>query len=77
MRSTTTPPDGIFKPTTSKAEAKSDVTTKAARSLIDTEAAARNAKTERLRAARKAQEAVEALNPAPVKKARKQPVRKA
>ena len=49
---------GIFKPTPSRNEAKNDMTTRVAREIIESEAAARTAKTERLRAARMAQEAV-------------------
>ena len=65
------PDSGIFKPTPSRTEAKSDATTRAAREIIDSEAAARIAKTERLRAARLAREAVETPKPAPKKAVRK------
>ncbi|TKB08718.1 MAG: hypothetical protein E5V75_31705 [Mesorhizobium sp.] len=47
----------LFKP---KADAKSEATTNTARAIIEREAAARQAKTERLRAARLARGAVEA-----------------
>ncbi|MDX8512642.1 hypothetical protein [Mesorhizobium captivum] len=48
---------GLFKP---KGDAKSEATTKTARTIIEGEAAARQAKTERLRAARLARGPVEA-----------------
>ncbi|MBZ9882927.1 hypothetical protein LB535_11240 [Mesorhizobium sp. CA10] len=54
----------VFKP---KGDAKNEATTKTARAIIDSEAAARVAKTARLRKARLAQEPVEE----PVKKAKK------
>ncbi|AZO58602.1 MAG: hypothetical protein EOQ55_11370 [Mesorhizobium sp.] len=47
----------VFKP---KGDAKSEATTKTARTIIEGEAAARQAKTERLRAARLARGPVEA-----------------
>lgn len=50
-------PDGIFKPKPTSTEAKSDATTRIARSIIEDEAASRDAKTERLRRARLAKEA--------------------
>lgn len=43
----------------SKAEAKNDTTNRIARQIIDGEVAARDAKTDRLRAARMAREAAE------------------
>ena len=46
--------DNLFAPAPNKAEAKSDATTRFAKQIIDTEAKARQAKTERLRAARMA-----------------------
>ena len=49
--------NAVFQPKHSKQEAKADVTTRVAREIIDGEASAREAKTERLRAARLAQEA--------------------
>ena len=61
------PDTGLFKPAPSRTEIKGDATTRVARQIIDLEAAARIAKTERLRAARLAQEA-EALAPAARKK---------
>ncbi|PBB98324.1 MULTISPECIES: hypothetical protein [unclassified Mesorhizobium] len=48
-------PAGIFKPVPSRTEAKTDATTRIARQIVDLEATARSAKTERLRAARLAQ----------------------
>ncbi|MDX8480745.1 hypothetical protein RFN28_20060 [Mesorhizobium sp. VK24D] len=48
---------GLFKP---KGDAKSEATAKTARAIIEGEAAARQAKTERLRAARLARGPVEA-----------------
>ena len=53
------PADKIFKPKPSQAELRVDATTRAARAIIDEEANARDAKTERLRVARLAQEATE------------------
>lgn len=50
------PDVGLFKPVPSRVEAKTDATTRVARQIVDLEAAARSAKTERLRAARLAQE---------------------
>lgn len=65
-------PEGLFKPRLSGSEAKAKVTTEAAKSIIDNEAAAREEKTKRLRAARLAKEAGERLSPEPVgKKQRK------
>jgi len=49
----------LFKPKLSQSEIKVDATTRAARAIIDEEANARDAKTERLRAARLALEATE------------------
>jgi hypothetical protein len=57
---------GIFKPAASRAEAKNDTTTRMAREIIDREANAMKAKTERLRVARLAQESD--APPAPVAK---------
>lgn len=53
------PPPGIFKPAPSRSEAKGDVTSRAARSIIETETARREAKTMRLRAARLEKEAAD------------------
>lgn len=47
----------VFPPKSSKQEAKVDATTRLVRAIIDNEASVREAKTERLRAARLAQEA--------------------
>ena len=63
------PADSLFKPTLSRAESKNDVTSRTARGIIDSEAAAMAAKTERLRAARLAAEA--AAPPPPPRKARR------
>ena len=49
--------NAVFRPKSSKQEAKADITTRVARDIIDGEATARDAKTERLRAARLAREA--------------------
>ncbi|WP_217577563.1 hypothetical protein [Mesorhizobium sp. GbtcB19] len=51
------PDTGLFKPVASRTEAKTDMTSRVARQILDLEAKARVAKTERLRAARLAQEA--------------------
>ncbi|WP_246506713.1 hypothetical protein [Mesorhizobium silamurunense] len=64
------PEPGLFKPNPSRTEAKGDMTSRVARQIVDLEAAARIAKTERLRAARLAQEA-EVPAAAPKKPARK------
>ena len=48
--------NAVFQPKPSKQETKADVTTKTARAIIDHELSAREAKTERLRAARLARE---------------------
>ena len=47
----------LFKPVPSRTEAKTDMTSRVARQILDLEATAREAKTKRLRAARLAQEA--------------------
>ncbi|MDX8433679.1 hypothetical protein EN858_11190 [Mesorhizobium sp. M4B.F.Ca.ET.215.01.1.1] len=57
-------PEGIFKPKPTAIETKQDATTRAARQIIDGEAAERERKTERLRQARLAMQAVEAASPA-------------
>ncbi|MDN5928671.1 MAG: hypothetical protein L0I29_16505 [Hyphomicrobiales bacterium] len=54
------PVDKVFKPKPSQAELRVDATTRAARAIISEEVNARDAKTERLRAARLATEATEA-----------------
>lgn len=48
---------GVFKPTQSRIEARSDATTRVARDIISGETAARAAQMARLRAARMEQEA--------------------
>jgi hypothetical protein len=48
--------NAVFQLKPSRQETKADATTRAAREIIDSEAIAREAKTERLRAARLAQE---------------------
>ncbi len=57
-----------LKPARSAAEAKSDTTTRIARSMFENEAAARKAKTEKLRQARLAREAAEAPKAAVARK---------
>ncbi|TGS71564.1 hypothetical protein EN817_28215 [Mesorhizobium sp. M3A.F.Ca.ET.174.01.1.1] len=61
---------GIFKPSPSRTEAKTDATTRVARQIVDLEAAARSAKTERLRAARLAQEPQASAPKKPLQKRR-------
>ena len=51
------PDTSLFKPVPSRTEAKTDTTSRVARQIQDLEAKERAAKTERLRAARLAQEA--------------------
>ncbi len=63
--------NAVFQPKPSKQESKADVTTKTARAIIDHELSAREAKTERLRAARLAQEEAAASKAPAVKKPRK------
>ena len=58
----------VFQPKPSRQETKADTTTRAAWEIIDTEAAAREAKTQRLRAARLAQETDEVAAPIARKK---------
>lgn len=58
------PADVHVKPKASKLESRSEATTEAARTIIGAEVAARIAKTDRLRAARLAQEAAVAAVPA-------------
>jgi hypothetical protein len=65
-------PQGIFKPKPTAIETKQDATTRAARQIIDGEAAVREQKTERLRLARLAMEATN-TNTLP---AQKRPVRR-
>lgn len=63
--------DTLFKPSRSRAETKAEITDNAARAIIDAEAAAREAKSAKLRAARLAREADTAK--APPAKADKKP----
>lgn len=65
--------EGIFKPNPTRTEAKGDMTTRVARDILSKEENARILKTERLRAARQAQEDIDGPKPEPVKK----PARKA
>ena len=53
----------VFQPRPSKLETKADITTKVARQILDAESAKREAKTERLRLARLAQEPLELTKP--------------
>jgi hypothetical protein len=62
-------PQGIFKPKPTAIETKQDATTRAARQIIDGEAAAREKKTERLRLARLASEATNTNTPPAQKRA--------
>jgi hypothetical protein len=62
------PDNGLFKPAQSRTEAKTDTTSRVARQILDLEAKTRTAKTERLRAARLAQEADAPPPAAPPKK---------
>lgn len=61
------PQPELFKSTPPRDDANIDATTKAVRAIVDQEAAARIAKTERLRAARLAREAVEHPVTSPIK----------
>ena len=56
----------LFQPKLSASEKKVDATTRAAQAIIDEEANARDAKTERLRTARLQKEAIE--GPVPIRK---------
>ena len=60
--------DTVFKPTLSRTESKNDTTTRVARGIVDTEASAMAAKTERLRAARLARDASTEKPAAPAKR---------
>ena len=62
-------PQGMFKPKPTAIETKQDATTRAARQIVDGEAAAREKKTERLRLARLAGEATNTNKPSPQKRA--------
>jgi hypothetical protein len=53
----------LFQPKISASETKGDATTRAAQAIVDEEANARDAKTERLRATRLRKEAVEGTAP--------------
>lgn len=61
----------------SAAEAKSETTTRIARSMFETEAAARKAKTEKLRQARLAKEAAKAPVAVAATATKKKPARRA
>jgi hypothetical protein len=65
---------GLFQPKLSASETKGDATTRAAQAITDAEANARDAKTERLRAARLRKEAIE--GPVLVKKIPEKKVRR-
>ena len=65
----------LFKP--SKAETKADSTTQIAKGIIESEKIARDAKTNRLRAARLERKAAEDAAPAPAKPAAKKSRKKA
>lgn len=56
--------NSVFTPTVNRHETRADITSRVAREIMDQEAAARDAKTARLRAARLAREAAEADAPA-------------
>jgi hypothetical protein len=62
-------PQGIFKPKPTAIGTKQDATTRAARQIIDGEAALREQKTERLRLARLASEATNTNTPPRPKRA--------
>jgi hypothetical protein len=64
-------PEGIFKPKLTAIETRHDATTRTARTLIDEETIVRERKTERLRLARLAREATNAIGPAVQKRAAK------
>ena len=61
----------LFRPAKSRSETKADVTNNTARAIIETEAARRAAKTERLRQERLTREAELASVPTPAKPVRK------
>lgn len=65
--------ENMFAAPLNKSEAKGDVTTRVAQSIIDTEIAARAAKTARLKAARLAMEAEQEPLAIAKKPARKKP----
>ncbi len=60
-------PNDVFKPKPTRTESKDDTTSKAAKAIINDELAQRRAKTERLRQARLAQEAVAVVESKPAK----------
>ncbi|GAA0537895.1 topoisomerase IA-like protein [Rhizomicrobium palustre] len=70
---------GVFKPTLSRGETKAEMTDRTVKEFLDKEAAATEAKTARLRAARLALEAERAANPPPpeAKPAKKTAAKKA
>ena len=68
--------DTLFRPVPSRSETKAEITDRTAREIIKTETERRNAKTERLRAARLEQEA-RALAAAAAEPAKKPRARKA
>lgn len=55
--------NAVFRPALTKMETKADISARVARQIIDTEVAKRNAKTERLKAARLEMEAIAAGKP--------------
>jgi len=59
--------DNLFKPRLSRTEAKADLTTHAARVILDAEAEQRDAKTAKLRQARLQMEATRTTSKTPVK----------
>lgn len=60
--------NAVFQSKPSKQEAKADITTRIARGILDSETSAREAKSERLRAARLAQETTAKTTAKPAKK---------
>lgn len=65
--------NAVFKPKPSRQEAKADSTARIAQAIIDGEAAARDAKTARLRALRLANEATSEPKASKAKTAKKSP----
>jgi hypothetical protein len=61
-------PEGMFAPKLSRQESRADATTSVARSILEAEQKARDAKTARLRALRLAQEAEAPPTPATPKR---------
>ncbi|MER2536478.1 MAG: hypothetical protein ABTQ31_15095 [Rhizobiaceae bacterium] len=70
-------PEGLFKPKPTSSQAKGEMTTRVARSIIEGEVSQRDAKTARLRAMRLAREAEIAAAPPPAKPAPARRSRKA